>query len=219
MIVAAYKPNTNTNGVRDRIKLDIDRLVYCSENPEDFYNKLKERGYLIKGGKYIAVKPTFAERFVRLKTLGEAYLPKNLEKRIAQRDKFPNSVREKFKNANLIEKKFQVTVLDMIVEVKGFRLIPRKVEPNKIYTFKNDAEINYLSEQLCTIQDFNFSAGEQIYAKAEELKAANDTQQLKRVSELIRAYEKIVEGHYIDNLIKAQMEQSKSLQRTIKNSR
>lgn len=206
VIAAAYKPNTNTNGVRDRIKLDIDRLVYCSENSEDFYDKLKERGYRIKDGKYIAVKPTFAERFVRLKTLGEAYLPKNLEKRIAERDKFPNSVREKFESANPIEKKIQVAILNIITEIKSFRLAPRKVEPNKIYTFKNDANINYLSEQLSTIQDFNFSAGEQIYAKAEELKAAGDVEQLKRVTELIKAYEKIVEGNYIDNLIKAQRE-------------
>ena len=146
-----------------------------------------------------------------MKTLGEAYLPKNLEKRIAERDKFPNSVWEKFDSANPIEKKIQVTILDIIAEVKKFRLILRKAEPNKIYTFKNDAELNYLSEQLCTTQDFNFSAGEQIYAKAEELKAANNTQQLKRVTDLINAYEKIIEGNYIDNLIQAQMEQGKKL--------
>ncbi len=34
---------------------------------------------------------------------------------------------------------------------------------------------------------------------------------LKRVSDLIAAYEKIVEGNYIDNLIRAQMEQNRTL--------
>lgn len=186
VIAAAYTP-TKPDGVRDTVKLEIDRLVYCSENLDDLFAKLKERGYQIKNGKHIAVKPTFAERFVRLKTLGEAYLPKNLEKRIAERDKFPNAVREKFKTANQIEKKFQVTILDMIVEVKQFRLTPRKAEPKKIYTFKNDAEINYLSEQLLTIHDFNIVSREQIYSKAEELKLGIDekTAKLKKISDEI----------------------------------
>lgn len=48
--------------------------------------------------------------------------PQVLPQRIADRDKFPNAVREKLKTANPNEKKFQVTVLDMIVEVKAFRL-------------------------------------------------------------------------------------------------
>lgn len=186
VIAAAYKP-TKPEGIRDTVKLEIDRLVYCSDNLDNLYNKLKERGYWIKNGKHIAFKPTFAERFVRLKTLGEAYLPKNLEQRIADRDKFPNAVREKFKTANPIEKKFQVTIMDMIVEVKQFRLTPRKIEPKKIYTFQNDAEINYLSEQLLTIHDFNISSREQIYSKAEELKLGIDekTAKLKKLSDEI----------------------------------
>ena len=49
-----------------------------------------------------------------------------------------------------------------------------------------------------------------MYAKAEELKAANDTAALKRVTDLIRAYESIVKGNYIDNLIKAQRERKRT---------
>lgn len=119
-IAAAYKPTAERIGVRDRIRLDIDRLIYCSENLADLYNRLKERGYQIKNGKHIAVKPTFAERFVRLKSLGEAYLPKNLEQRIADRDKFPNAVRKKNATANPLEKQFNITVMDMIIEIKKF---------------------------------------------------------------------------------------------------
>ncbi len=144
--------------------------------------------------------------FVRLKTLGAAYFPKNLEQRIAERDIFSNAVREKFKTANAIEKQFHVTVMNMMIAVKQFRLEPRKIDPKLIYAFKNDANINYLSEQICTISDFNISSKEQMYAKAEELKATNDTRQLKRVTDLIRAYDSIVEGNYIDNLIKEQRE-------------
>jgi len=108
-VTANFRP-IRAEGVREKIKLEIDRLVYCSTNLENLMNKLRERGYQIKNGKHIAVKPTFAERFVRLKTLGEAYVPKNLEQRIADRDKFPNAVRKKFQTANPIEKKFHITL-------------------------------------------------------------------------------------------------------------
>lgn len=290
-IAAGFHP-IKSEGVRDKIKSEIDRLIYSSSDLEDFISKLQERGYEIKRGKYLAVKPTFAERFVRLKTLGEAYVPKNLEKRINDRDKFPNVVREKFETANAVEKKFHVTIMDMVVEVKQFRITPRKLDSKKIYTFQNDAEIDRLSQQLVTIRDFNLSSKEQIYAKAEELRHGIDeknaklkklsaemptlksdiaqlkyyfsiigeqreldaneevrlleareiadkygvksgeeiadlerrlkllpeyvssikndifTEQLKlkRVTDLIAVYEKIIEGNYIDNLIKAQRE-------------
>ncbi|MCM1277220.1 MAG: relaxase/mobilization nuclease domain-containing protein, partial [Lachnospiraceae bacterium] len=289
-IAATFRPN-KVEGVREKIKLEIDRLVYSSANLEDLLNKLKMRGYEIKRGKHLAVKPTFAERFVRLKTLGDAYLPKNLEQRIAERDKFTDAVREKFKTANTVEKKFHVTVMDMVIEIKQFRLAPRKLDARKIYAFKNDANIDYLSRQLMTLAEFGLSSREQIYEKADRLKrgidektekvrflteeiptlksdisqlrflfaahsaksdamtqtkiaaakeiaekhgvtteadiekleerlkglpdiitatkneVADEQLKLKRVSDLITAYEKIVDGNYIDNLIRAQKEQ------------
>ena len=290
-IAATYRP-IKSEGIREKIKLDIDRLVYSAESFEGLISTLKERGYEIKRGKYVAVKAPFAERFVRLKTLGEAYLPKNLEQRIADRDVFTNAVRTKFKTANAVEKKFHVTIMDMTIEIKQFRLMPRKDNGKLVYAFQNDANINYLSEQLLTIGEFGFGSREQIYSKADELKRSIDEknekvksltaeiptlksdisqlrflfsavstskpdamtqvklaaareiadkygvksesdiaslekrlkllpdyissikyevseEQLKlgRISNLISAYERIVEGNYIDNLIRAQREQ------------
>lgn len=290
-IAATYRP-IKSEGIREKIKLDIDRLVYSAESFEGLISTLKERGYEIKRGKYVAVKAPFAERFVRLKTLGEAYLPKNLEQRIADRDVFTNAVRTKFKTANAVEKKFHVTIMDMTIEIKQFRLMPRKDNSKFVYAFQNDSNINYLSEQLLTIGEFGFGSREQIYSKADELKRSIDEknekvksltaeiptlksdisqlrflfsavstskpdamtqvklaaareiadkygvksegdiaslekrlkllpdyissikdevseEQLKlgRVSNLISAYERIVEGNYIDNLIRAQREQ------------
>lgn len=318
-IAASYRP-IKSEGVREKIKLDIDRLVYSCEGFEDMLAKLQERGYEIKRGckqevctacpkaaqgcaateasrKHIAVKPQFAERFVRLKTLGEAYLPKNLEQRIADKDMFTNAVRAKFKTANTVEKKFHVAIMDVTIEIKQFRLMPRKDSGKLIYAFQNDANINYLSEQLATIGEFGFSSREQIYRKADELKRSIDEKnekvkeltneiptlkydiaqlhylfvtsssnskpdamtqvklaaaqeiagkygvksesdianlekrlkllpnyissikneiseeqlKLKRMSDIIAAYEKIVEGNYIDNLICAQREQKQTI--------
>ena len=225
VIAAAYRP-TNVESVRNSIRLDIDRLVYCSESLDDLFNKLKERGYAIKQGKYIAVKPQNAERFVRLMTLGEEYVLKSLEQRIADRDTFPNAVRDKIQTANEFEKQIHITVTDMMIAVKQFRLAPRKIDTNKIYVFQNDANIEHLSEQLRTIRDFNLGSREEIYAKANELQAAvqrkrqqgetrsPEKEHLRRVNELIKVYEKIVEGNYIDNLIRAEKERTEALTRS-----
>ena len=211
-----YKPTANATTIRDSIAFDIDRLVYSSESVEDLLDKLKERGYEVKHGKYIAVKAPNAERFVRLKSLGEDYLPKQLEKRIAERDKFANIVRKKMNDSGDFDRKIYVSVLETTVAVKQFRLTPRKIYPKKIYSYYNDENIKYLAEQLKTIGEFSFTSSESIYTKAQELQRTirelqaqnKDTQsvqaQLQRVKELAKAYERIVEGNYVDNLIKAQ---------------
>jgi len=49
-IAEVYKLTTNLNGVRDKIKLEIDLLIYSSESPNDLFNKLKERGVKSKTG-------------------------------------------------------------------------------------------------------------------------------------------------------------------------
>ena len=87
---------------------------------------------------------------------------------------FTNAVRAKFKTANTIEKKFHDTIMDMTIEIKQFRLMPRKDNSRLIYAYQNDANINYLSEQLATIGEFGFSSREQIYGKADELKRSID---------------------------------------------
>lgn len=219
-----YKPSKNAPSIREHIKLDIDRLVYSSNNFEDLLNRLKERGYEIKRGKYISVKAPSAERFVRLKTLGEEYLPKNLEQRIAEKDMFTDRVRCEAQNASPIEKWFHITILNITTAVKQFRLDPKKTDRRRYYFFQNDARINYLSEQLVTIGEFGLTSRDSIYAKAHELQRTihkmrsegdNPEEQekaLKRINTLIRAYEEIVEGNYIDNLIKAQQEEKQAVQ-------
>ncbi len=68
------------------------------------------------------------ERFVRLKSLGEDYLPKQLEKRIAERDKFSDIVRRKIDGSGDFDRKFYVSVLETTVAVKQFRLTPNMTQ-------------------------------------------------------------------------------------------
>ncbi|MBE6845644.1 MAG: hypothetical protein E7508_08060 [Ruminococcus sp.] len=209
-IMSRYQPQRL--GIRDRIRLDIDRLIYNSDDYYNLFYKLIECGYDIKHGKYVAVKPPYAERFVRLKSLGNEYLPQVLEQRISRRNEFISEIREKNKAANRAEKNIYGTIYHIAAAIKEFRLEPKKQDETKVYTFRNDKNIERLSRQLLTLSEFGLSSREQIYEKAEELKADGSNEAkagLQRVRELIKVYEEIVEGNYIDNLIKAQKEEQK----------
>lgn len=221
-IASHYKPDEKAPTIHEQIKLDIDRLVYRTETLDDLLYRLQERGYEVKYGKYISVKHPNAERFVRLKNLDDEYLPKNLEQRIAEKDMFTDRVRCEAQNASPIEKWFHITILNITTAVKQFRLDPKKTDRRRYYFFQNDARINYLSEQLVTIGEFGLTSRDSIYAKAQELQRTihkmrsegdNPEEQekaLKRITTLIKAYEEIVEGNYIDNLIKAQQEEKQA---------
>ena len=167
-IASRFVPQ-QTQGVRAEIAYDIDRLILGSENISELFDKLKAIGYEIKEGKYLAVKSPRAQRFVRLRSLGEEYLPNNIEKRIANRDNFPKIVREKTKGANEIEHKFLFTISQTIIEIKMQRYKPGKTNPQKPYTFANDKDIDNLSEQLLTIREMDLNSREKIYSKADEI--------------------------------------------------
>ena len=170
---------------RDIIALDIDRLVYSSTSVENLLSKLKEHGYEIKHGKYIAVKAPFAERYVRLKSLGDEYLPKMLERRISLNGTYARKVRERMSRSSEMEKKICSVILDTTVAIQQFRIIPKKTKPQKIYTFSNDESLNMLVELLSTIGEFGITSGSGIYAKAEKLKNSIDekSEELKILSD------------------------------------
>lgn len=187
-VASRYTPPKNT-GVRAEIALDIDRLIYSSENLNDLLEKLKsELGYEIKSdAKYIAVKSPRAQRFVRLKSLGDEYLPKNLEKRIAEKEKFPNAVAAKSKRAaetqSVVEQNFYATITQTIIEVRTLHYKPSKTNPKKVYSFDNDKDINFLSEQLLTMSEFNLTSPESIYEAAEDF-AKNIAEKTEKVNQL-----------------------------------
>jgi len=183
-VIATHYQSASMGTIRDRIALDIDRLIYSSASVENLLSKLIEHGYEIKHGKYIAVKAPFAERYVRLKSLGDEYLPKMLERRISLNGTYARKVRERMSRSSEMEKKICSVILDTTVAIQQFRIIPKKTKPQKIYTFSNDESLNLLVEQLSTIGEFGITSRDGIYAKAEELKNSVDekTEELKALS-------------------------------------
>lgn len=168
-VATRYIPPKNS-GVRSEIAFDIDRLIYSSENLDELLKNLKDKlGYEIKTeGKFISVKSPKAQRFVRLKSLGDEYLPNNLEKRMADKNKFPSAVLAKAKSSSEIEQSFYTTITQTIIEVQTLRYKPQKTYPKKIYSYSNDKDINFLSEQLLTISNYNLNSKEKIYEEAEK---------------------------------------------------
>lgn len=68
---------------RGFIKADIDEAIRMSLTEKQFFRHLEEKGYEIKFGKDISVRPQGKERFVRLmRNFGEEYSIENIRRRI-----------------------------------------------------------------------------------------------------------------------------------------
>lgn len=219
--LAAFKP-MNNGTVRDRLKFFIDRLLYSADSFENLLALLEQHGYVIKNGKYTAVKPPYAQRFMRLRSLGEGYSEFELKRRIERR----NEVSDEFKRmeehyADELQKPFYYAINTNITLVRTFQITPTKHDQNEAYSFLNDSTIESLCDCLNTLSDFNITTSGQLYKLSADLQerienCVDDERvelkiQYARISSAIRTYEAISEGNYIDNLIRAEKERREAL--------
>ena len=70
----------------DMIKRDLDACILQANDFSGFLELLSEKGYEVKQGKYLAVRPQGMTRFRRCKTLGENYSQEAIMERIAKED-------------------------------------------------------------------------------------------------------------------------------------
>ena len=70
----------------DMIKRDLDSCILQAGNYEQFLELLSDKGYEVKQGKYLAVKPQGMTRFRRCKTLGDMYSYEAIQERIEKED-------------------------------------------------------------------------------------------------------------------------------------
>lgn len=89
---------------RGIVKADIDEVISRSVTDKQFYYLLRQKGYDLKFGKDISVRPPGKERFFRLaRNLGEEYTEQAIYKRILQRHELKKSPeREKAKNVKYL---------------------------------------------------------------------------------------------------------------------
>lgn len=70
--------------IRGQIKDELDEIIKASYTYKDFWRILKQRGYEVKRDvKYVALKPAYSQRYIRLKSLGENYSEESIQRRIA----------------------------------------------------------------------------------------------------------------------------------------
>lgn len=212
--LASFKPSEGQN-YRERLKSFIDRLLYSARDFENFVQLLKANKYELRHGKYIAVKPPYAKRFIRLKSLGEDYSEFSLKKRIEHGNEVQNKFEQYENHAIAVEKPFYSAINSSISLVRKFEITPVKSDNQKPYDFMNDKKIWTLICCLNFLTENNITSREELYAKADELQKtaenSGDTEvkiQLSQIESVIRIYEEIVDGNYIDNLIKAERERN-----------
>jgi len=85
---------------RDIIRNDIDRCAMRARTFEDMLGWLKNSGYSIKTGKYIALKSETGNQFIRMKSLGAHFSEQALRSRIENKMKYESEVESKLKSLN-----------------------------------------------------------------------------------------------------------------------
>ena len=73
---------------RGLIRTDIDEAIRQAMTERQFFDALRKKGYAVKGGKDISVRPPGKERFVRLmRNFGEDYSLDNIRRRIVSQSR------------------------------------------------------------------------------------------------------------------------------------
>ena len=211
--------------MRDRLKFYIDRLIYSANSFDELLSLLEKQGYAIKRNKYTAVKPPYAQRFLRLRSLGGDYTEAALKKRIKERNEIPNEFkRMQERYASELQQPFYYAINTNISLVRNFRITPTKQDNQYPYSFTNDCTIEWLTSCLGTLSEFNINSRSELYKASERLQEQIENCtvegervdlkiQYAKISATIRTYEEIVDGNYIDNLLKAERERTEAEQK------
>ncbi len=167
-IAKKYKPVKLT--WRKELALTIDRLVYVAKDLYDLLKLLKEKGYTVKRGKYISIKPSndTEARAVRTKTLGDEYTEENLTKRIFDKYSYIKKTEEKIKSTAGIEREFYIGVQRTVTVIFSGNKIPKKYNHAKSYSINNDWHINELATQINVINREHINSAAELESMIEK---------------------------------------------------
>ena len=189
-----YKPPRSA--ARDTLRKDIDRLLMQSNDVDELIEKLKRERYIIKTGKYIAVKPADGQQFIRLKSLGEQYSEYALRNRIKSRKKYESDLQQKI---NSVESKDSVEGVVMktmqlyTVAFKRGALPVRKINSCKPLSWTNDRELDRLLALNQKINEgANLESMRNEFEKAEKI-AAETEKSLEKSKKDLKAFQELKE--------------------------
>ncbi len=154
---------------KEKIRLEIDRLIGTVKNLDELLSELEILGYAIKKGKYISVKAPEQERFVRTKTLGVDYTEESLISRIRWRDVGAN-VTLSGEPASICDD--YVRVLNDVTELAGTgKKVQRRRYRSEPYSPENDLDVYKISAQLSIINRDNIHSIGELEGKIQRLKS------------------------------------------------
>lgn len=168
---------------REILRDDIDRLLMQSVSMDELLTKLQSAGYTIKYGKYLAVRPKYADNFIRLKSLGEHYSEYALRNRLQAKARFERSIEQKIHAETRRDSPKAYLLRTVRVYTVAFKknALPMRRRNQKLpYAWTNDAELDKL-----LLLNTKINSGATLESLREEFSA-----QEKNVSELDAAVQK-----------------------------
>ena len=161
----------------DMIKRDLDSCILQAGNYEQFLELLSDKGYEVKQGKYLAVKPQGMTRFRRCKTLGDMYSDEAIRERIEKED--ISFYREQQKEVQPVLCKCKVrryrrakmSGLQKRYYAKLYRIGKLKKKPySQVWKYKDDIrKMNKLQEQYLFLVRHKIESAEELVSVLDNL--------------------------------------------------
>ena len=154
----------------DMIKRDLDACILQANDFRGFLELLSEKGYEVKQGKYLAVRPQGMTRFRRCKTLGENYSQEAIVERIAKEDlSFYQSQNEE-KQAAIVKcyvKRYhraKMSGLQKRYYAKLYRIGKLKKKPySQVWKYKDDIrKMHKLQEEYLFLVNHDIHSAEEL---------------------------------------------------------
>jgi hypothetical protein len=143
-----YVPERSTTSHRAVLQDDLDRITMQVNSFEEVLEKLKQVGYSVKSGKYIAVKPKNGSMFIRLKSLGEEYSEQAIRNRLVYKAHFESEVESNIQNSkpDTLTYSLHKTVRQYTLVFAHGVLPVRKKNKKKPFEWTNCAELDRLAD-------------------------------------------------------------------------
>ena len=154
----------------DMIKRDLDACILQANDFRGFLELLSEKGYEVKQGKYLAVRPQGMTRFRRCKTLGENYSQEAIVERIATEDlSFYQSQNEE-KQAAIVKcyvkryRRAKMSGLQKRYYAKLYRIGKLKKKPySQVWKYKDDIrKMHKLQEEYLFLVNHDIHSAEEL---------------------------------------------------------
>ena len=154
----------------DMIKRDLDACILQANDFRGFLELLSEKGYEVKQGKYLAVRPQGMTRFRRCKTLGENYSQEAIVERIAKEDlSFYQSQNEE-KQAAIVKcyvkryRRAKMSGLQKRYYAKLYRIGKLKKKPySQVWKYKEDIrKMHKLQEEYLFLVNHDIHSAEEL---------------------------------------------------------